>query len=116
MAGSAPPGAAAAWGARRRSYSGPSARRTTARSPTRPEESPIVMPTPPSPELSAKEREALAGLTGFPLLAAIFGRRSRRFPLGGEIPDGPLAYRSRHDHLPLSELETLLILATMIGT
>ena len=24
---------------------------------------------------------------------ALYGRRSRRFPLGGEIPDGPLAYR-----------------------
>ena len=42
--------------------------------------------------LSAAEREALAGLAGYPLLDAIFGRRSRRFPMGGEIPDGPLAY------------------------
>ena len=66
-------------------------------------------------ELSAKEREALAELAGFPLLDAIFGRRSRRFPMGGEIPDGPLAYRSRHPHVPLSELETLLILTVMSG-
>ena len=54
--------------------------------------------------------EALAGLASFPLLDALYGRRSRRFPLGGEIPDGPLAYRSAHEHVPLSELETLLIL------
>ena len=67
-------------------------------------------------ELSAKEREALAGLARFPLLDAIFGRRSRRFPMGGEIPDGPLAYRSEHPHVPLSELETMLVLAVMSGT
>jgi len=67
-------------------------------------------------ELSAKEREALAALASFPLLDAIFGRRSRRFPMGGEIPDGPLAYRSKLPHTPLSELETLLILAVMTGT
>jgi hypothetical protein len=67
-------------------------------------------------ELSARERQALADLARFPLLDAIFGRRSRRFPMGGEIPDGPLAYRSRHPHVPLSELETLLILAVMTGT
>ena len=67
-------------------------------------------------ELSERERDALARLADFPLLEAILGRRSRRFPLGGEIPDGPLAYRSRHEHMPLSELETLLILAVMTGT
>ncbi|HWF73416.1 MAG TPA: hypothetical protein VG186_08735 [Solirubrobacteraceae bacterium] len=60
-----------------------------------------------------RQREALAE---FPLMAALLGRRSRRFPMGGEIPDGPLAYRSEHDHVPLSELETLLILAVMGGT
>jgi hypothetical protein len=36
--------------------------------------------------------------------------------MGGEIPDGPLAYRSKHPHVPLSELETVLILAVMTGT
>lgn len=67
-------------------------------------------------ELSARERDAVAGLARFPLLDAIFGRRSRRFPLGGEIPDGLLAYKSEHAHVPLSELETALILAVMGGT
>jgi hypothetical protein len=31
---------------------------------------------------------ALAELTRFPLLDALYGRRSRRFPMGGAIPDG----------------------------
>src|SRR5437764_43661 len=75
----------------------------------------MMSPTPPL-GLSAKEREALAGLARFPLLDALFGRRSRRFPMGGEIPDGPLAYRSKHCHVPLSELETALVLAVMSGT
>ena len=49
-------------------------------------------------------REALDSLRSFPLLEALYGRRSRRFPLGGEIPDGPLAYRSQHEAVPLSDL------------
>jgi hypothetical protein len=63
-----------------------------------------------------KATRALAELAQFPLLDALYGRRSRRFPLGGEIPDGPLAYRSNHEHVPLSELETLLIVTAMSGT
>ena len=39
--------------------------------------------------------EAMQDLASFPLLAAIYGRRSRRFAMGGAIPDGPLAYESR---------------------
>src|ERR671939_1640685 len=58
--------------------------------------------------LTPHVRQALQHLAEFPLLDAIFGRRSRRFPLGGEIPDGVLAYRSRHAPLPLTELERLL--------
>ena len=37
---------------------------------------------------------AMKELAAFPLVEALFGRRSRRFALGDEIPDGPLAYRS----------------------
>src|SRR4249920_2392717 len=59
---------------------------------------------------------ALRELEEFPLVEALFGRRSRRFARGGEIPDGPLAYRSRHDPLPLSELERMLVLGAMGGT
>ncbi|MEO9174917.1 MAG: hypothetical protein ABI317_05330 [Gaiellales bacterium] len=69
------------------------------------------MPSPADPL-----REALDGLARFPLVDALYGRRSRRFPLGGEIPDGPLAYRSTHEPLPLSELERNLVLSAMGGT
>src|SRR5687767_9979076 len=64
----------------------------------------------------AAETEALRELAAFPLVDALYGRRSRRFALGGEIPDGPLAYKSRHEPLPLSELERMLVLSSMGGT
>lgn len=47
----------------------------------------------------------------FGLLEAIPGRRSRRFYMGAEIPDGVFAHKSRHPPLPLSELERLLVVA-----
>jgi hypothetical protein len=75
------------------------------------------MATPDRPlELTGRQRAALAELSSFPLMDALLGRRSRRFPMGGQIPDGPLAYQSRHAHVPLTELETLLILSVMGGT
>jgi len=61
------------------------------------------------------DEAALEELLRFPLLDALFGRRSRRFFLGAEVPDGPLAYRSRYQPLPLSELERLLILTAVSG-
>ena len=51
--------------------------------------------------------EAMKDLASFPLLAAIYGRRSRRFAMGDVIPDGPLAYESKHEAMPLSDLERL---------
>ena len=51
----------------------------------------------------------------FPLSAALFGRRARRFSLGASLPDGPLAYTSRHDPLPLDELEQMLVLTAAAG-
>jgi hypothetical protein len=51
----------------------------------------------------------------FPLSEAIAGRRARRFCLGAEIPDGVLSYKSKHDPLPLSEIEQLLLLSYMGG-
>ncbi|HEV2999132.1 MAG TPA: hypothetical protein VGW75_00230 [Solirubrobacteraceae bacterium] len=62
------------------------------------------------------DAEALQDLAAFPLLAAIYGRRSRRFALGAAIPDGPLAYASRHEPEPLSELERLVVLTSMAGS
>ncbi|TDD90110.1 hypothetical protein E1202_09985 [Saccharopolyspora karakumensis] len=60
--------------------------------------------------------EAMADLAAFPLVEALFGRRSRRFALGDEIPDGPLAYRSRHEPRSLTEFERMLVLSAMGGT
>nr|VDG64690.1 Uncharacterised protein [Streptococcus thermophilus] len=65
--------------------------------------------------LTDKDRENLDRLAQFPLLDAINGRRSRRFPLGGHVPAGPLAYQSKHDIQPLSDLERAIILATVAG-
>ena len=61
------------------------------------------------------ETEALGELAALPLVEALYGRRSRRFALGDEIPDGPLAYRSKHEP-PLTELERMLVLSAMGGT
>jgi hypothetical protein len=51
----------------------------------------------------------------FGLIEALLGRRSRRFFMGAEIPDGVFAYKSRHDPLPLSELEKLLVIGACGG-
>lgn len=65
--------------------------------------------------ISQHERKALEELLKFPLADALFSRRSRRFALGGEIPSGPLAYKSRYEPYPLSELERLIMLTTVAG-
>ncbi len=51
----------------------------------------------------------------FGLVDALLGRRSRRFFMGAELPDGVFAYTSRHDPVPLSELEKLLVVAACGG-
>lgn len=51
----------------------------------------------------------------FPLSDALFGRRSRRFALGNEIPEGPLKFHSQHPPLPLTDLEEMLLLAAASG-
>ncbi|MGJ0516638.1 MAG: hypothetical protein ACR65O_12925 [Methylomicrobium sp.] len=51
----------------------------------------------------------------FSLLDALYGRRARRFSLGACIPDGPLAFTSRHAPLPLSELERMMVLTAAAG-
>lgn len=66
-------------------------------------------------EIHPHKRQALEALLQFPLTEALFTRRSRRFALGGELPEGPLAYKSRYNPYPLSELERLLILTTVGG-
>jgi len=37
----------------------------------------------------------------YPLLEALYGRRSRRFGLGFEMPEGPFRYKSAHTPVPL---------------
>jgi hypothetical protein len=69
-----------------------------------------------TPGSASSRTEALRQLAAFPLVEALFGRRSRRFALGDELPGGPLAYRSRHQPMPLDELERLLVLSAMGGT
>jgi hypothetical protein len=50
-------------------------------------------------------------MLSFGLIEALLGRRSRRFFMGAEIPDGVFAYKSRHKSLRLTELEKLLVVA-----
>ena len=69
-----------------------------------------------SQQPAVAEVEALRELAAFPLVEALYGRRSRRFAVGAEIPDGHLAFRSRHEPLPLTELERMLVLSAMGGT
>ena len=65
--------------------------------------------------ISDHERAALAELARFPLFAALTGRRSRRFPVGGRIPAGALAYTSRRPVQSLSEVERALIISVTGG-
>jgi hypothetical protein len=76
-----------------------------------------MMPYHESGKLSMTENEAAAleEVLRFPLADALFGRRSRRFFRGAAIPDGALRYESKHEPLPLSQLERLLVLLAMGG-
>lgn len=65
--------------------------------------------------ISDAEREAVRQTLQFPLVEGILGRRSRRFPVGGAIPSGTLAFRSSKDPQPLSELERALVLSLVTG-
>jgi hypothetical protein len=59
--------------------------------------------------------EGLDRARSFPLIEALHGRRARRFSMGAEIPDGVLAYRSRHEPMPLLDLEKMLVLTSAAG-
>jgi hypothetical protein len=59
--------------------------------------------------------DAVGALGRYPLLDALRERRSRRFGLGMAMPAGPLAYRSRHPGLPLSEDEEALLAFAACG-
>jgi hypothetical protein len=64
-------------------------------------------------EINESLRNALNDFLKFPLAEAIAGRRARRFCVGAEIPDGVLSFKSKHDPLPLGEIEQLLLLSYM---
>lgn len=59
--------------------------------------------------------KGLVDAAQFPLIEAIQGRRSRRFAHGASIPDGPLAYTSKHAPAPLGELEQMVLLTAVAG-
>jgi hypothetical protein len=66
----------------------------------------------------ASQRSFPAGfqdMLEFGLIEGLIGRRARRFFMGAEIPDGVLAYKSRHHPVPLSELEKLLVVTACGG-
>lgn len=54
-------------------------------------------------------------MLSFGVIEALLGRRSRRFFMGAEIPDGVFAYTSRHESLPLSDVEKFLVVAACGG-
>lgn len=54
-------------------------------------------------------------MLSFGLVEALLGRRSRRFFMGAEIPDGVFAYRSRQAAMPLSDLEKMLVVSACGG-
>ncbi len=64
---------------------------------------------------AAEWETLLARINRFPLTAALFGRRSRRFGWGMEIPSGPLAYRSELPPTPLDDFERSFLIATGLG-
>lgn len=51
----------------------------------------------------------------FSLLEGLLGRRSRRFCRGASIPSGAFEFQSRHEPLPLTELEKMLVIAAAGG-
>lgn len=57
----------------------------------------------------------LKDLFRFPLVEALFGRRSRRFGLGMEVPSGPFKYKSTESPLAIDELERAILLLCGAG-
>lgn len=64
------------------------------------------------------ERAFLPGFEdtlNFSLVDALYGRRARRFSRGASIPDRPPAFTSRHEPMPLTELEQMMVLTAAAG-
>jgi hypothetical protein len=54
-------------------------------------------------------------MLSFGLIDGLLGRRSRRFFMGAEMPDGVLTYKSTHKPIPLTDLEKMLVLSACGG-
>ncbi len=61
------------------------------------------------------QRDQLDTVWSYSLFEAIYGRRSRRFGLGFEMPEGPFRYKSAHAPVPLGELEDALLVGAGAG-
>jgi len=55
-------------------------------------------------------------LFSFGFVEALLGRRSRRFFMGAEIPDGVFTYKSQHKPQPLTDLEKMLVVSACGGS
>ena len=64
---------------------------------------------------SLHERPAVRSAWSYPLLDAIFNRRSRRMAMGAEIPGGPHQYKSDKPPFPLDEVEEALLVEAGTG-
>jgi hypothetical protein len=59
--------------------------------------------------------DLLRAVWEYPLFDALYGRRTRRFGLGFEMPNGPTPYKSERAPLPLTETEEALLVAAGVG-
>jgi hypothetical protein len=64
---------------------------------------------------TSAQRDLLNAAWSYPLFEALYGRRSRRFGLGFEMPEGPFRYKSAHAPVPLGELEEALLIGAGAG-
>jgi hypothetical protein len=64
---------------------------------------------------SSSPRNLIDQVWNYPLFEALYGRRSRRFGLGFELPDGPFRYAAAQAPVPLDELEEALLVAAGVG-
>lgn len=61
------------------------------------------------------QSQGIDSMLSFPLMEALLGRRSRRFFMGAEIPDGVFAHTSNKKPLPLTDLEKMLVVSACGG-
>lgn len=64
---------------------------------------------------SGSTNTGFESLKNISFIDVLLGRRSKRFPMGGEIQSGPFAYKSKYPPKPLSELEKMTVLTAVAG-